>query len=129
MGSEPRSGTPERMSNTATTTDDYFDAINSLYYEGYFRRKGYEIEREGNGEFGMRSLAIKIEKDHADAHPIHPADDTDKYSNLLGFILFLMTERNRWKYEEMMERISDELGMVYQITERSKKLKDYEGVA
>jgi hypothetical protein len=77
----------------------------------------------------MRSLATKIEKDHADAHPIHPTDAPDKYSNLLGFILFLMTERNGWEYEEMMERISDELGKVYQITQRSKNLKEYRSVA
>ncbi len=113
----------------ATTTDDYFDAISNFYDEGYFAKKGYEIGLKGNEEFWMRSLATKIEKEHADAHPIHPTDDPDKYSNLLGFILFLMTERNGWKYEEMMERISDELSVVYQITQRSKNLKEYRSVA
>ena len=114
---------------TKTMTDDFFDAINALYEEGYFARKGYEVGLKRNEEFWMRSLATQIEKEHADAHPIHPNETPDKYSNLLGFILFLMTERNGWEYEEMMERISAELGRVYQITQRSKNLNDDRSVA
>jgi len=79
---------------TATTTDDYYNSIYQLYFQGYFARKGIEAKLGENDEFWMVPLAKKIEEEHADAHPIHPDNNTGKYSTLLGFILFLMTERN-----------------------------------
>ena len=102
---------------------DYFDAIHNLRFDGYFARKGYEIGSKGNEEFWMYRLAKEIEAVHAASYPIHPMPyHRDKYSNLLGFILFLMTERNGWKDDEMMDAIRSELRLVRVIIAKGRQL-------